>query len=204
MIELKGKVSEFIRKNYAFAGHPTKPGAPEAINLTGNLEIDRGNFNLAYFTLNGFILTISGGNCRRLSVRNLPIDSYAVLDPAALPGNVIVQNGAYWDKDFTYQEKNINPEVKKIYETLSPLGPEGKSSFILICQKIKAGTADMTLSDMKAAFEAEAGDLPFEPERLAEKLRNTLGKTWIELRSFIQNTPESELNGEEAVTAEYS
>jgi len=77
MIELNGIINQ---GNYAFAGHPTRPNSPAEISLTGDTEIQGGNFVLARITTNGFTLTRSGGNCRGLRTRTNPGDAWVKID----------------------------------------------------------------------------------------------------------------------------
>lgn len=77
MIELSGIIES---GNYSFAGHPTRPGAPDEISLLADTEIRGGNFVLARITKNGFNLTLTGGNCRGLRTRANPGDAWTKQD----------------------------------------------------------------------------------------------------------------------------
>jgi hypothetical protein len=177
--------------------------------LVGPYDQNAGNAHWSDWTLGPHTLTLSGGNCHGIRVRQTVNDDYVKIDPANPPSGVFMA-GAAIDKNRVWQRKERHPIIADLLDFYADR--EGKNS--RKCWQVFWQKAKATSATDRNVFEGEldAGlilkDLDISGGRMLDTLTNELSTllettlTWTQAVDWIKALSPDELAGEETVVVE--
>ena len=126
------------------------------------------------------------------------------VDPDDLPSNWIREGGFWGGPNYQHVVKKQAPEFVKINSELGRGGKDAKRAWIIAIDVIHADAADLSFTDFKVAYAAQAGGNMTYSAALINALKPALpdGWGWEEVRDWINSKSREFLVGEPVPTGE--